>query len=199
MVIKPEDIRKVENLRSKLPKFKFFLKLFSDILQYVLLMTLIFRVLIFPILSHPLGIGVVILYSTVCVASLMGLQVNIFWLSYSLVLVILGGLLVIFIYVSLLSSNEIFKPKNSKTILFMLFLSLLASSLAYSTDYLKSYTGWQALLGEKSTRGKELLAVLYSRETWLLVLFLVLYLLVTLVIVVYITRSDGLALRASGP
>lgn len=62
----------------------------------------------FPGLTHPLGMGLVVLALTVFLAVMLGSFMTNFWLSYVLVLVLLGGLLVIFVYVSLLASNELF-------------------------------------------------------------------------------------------
>ena len=163
----------------------------------MVLTTLVFNILIFPFLIHPLRIGLTILYCTICIATLTGLQVGLFWLSYSLVLVVLGGLLVIFIYVSLLSSNEIFKIRGSNLFIYLLACGLITSCLRYFLEYFEFSVNWGNLLSQQNVLNYDQLKVLYSREVWLFTLFLIFYLLVTLIAVVHITRSERLALRAT--
>jgi NADH-ubiquinone oxidoreductase chain 6 len=52
--------------------------------------------------------GLVLLIQTLIVALLTGVLASSFWFSYILFLVFLGGMLVLFIYVTRLASNEMF-------------------------------------------------------------------------------------------
>jgi hypothetical protein len=68
-------------------------------------------ILTFPLLSHPLAMGLNLLLSTFFIAVIVGARGLRFWMSYTLILILSGGLLVLFVYVSLLASNERFKNR----------------------------------------------------------------------------------------
>lgn len=63
----------------------------------------------FPLFSNPLSIGVVLLFCVITISILLGFLRRRIWVSYTLILVLVGGLLVVFIYVALLASNELFE------------------------------------------------------------------------------------------
>ncbi|YP_009175362.1 NADH dehydrogenase subunit 6 (mitochondrion) [Daphnia carinata] len=151
---------------------------------------------IFPSLTHPLSMGLAILILTIFMAATLGMLSTNFWLSYILILVLLGGLLVIFIYISLLASNELFSKKNILKMLFgsimMLFFTLFYSNLFFWT------TKSEGVLSVKSNNNEGLMWLnsLYSLDLGGVTVFLVFYLLLTLIVVVNITKSDSSSLRA---
>nr|QGT77319.1 NADH dehydrogenase subunit 6 [Tenuipotamon yuxiense] len=58
--------------------------------------------------SHPLAMGILLLIQTLVITLSAGLATYSFWFSYTLFLIFLGGMLVLFIYVASLASNESF-------------------------------------------------------------------------------------------
>lgn len=64
---------------------------------------------IFIMLSHPISIGLLILLQTLLIAIFTGAQSNNFWFSYILFLVFLGGILILFSYITRLVANQTFK------------------------------------------------------------------------------------------
>lgn len=151
----------------------------------------------FPTLTHPLSIGLVILWSTLCISLIAGLNFSSLWLSYTLVLVILGALLVVFIYVSLLSSNEIFARASSYSARLNFILSVVVSLwVCFFESEFSTYYHNTSSVSEEELSGVERLSILYSTELNLLTVFLVCYLLVTLIVVVFITQDTKSTLRA---
>lgn len=151
----------------------------------------------FPRLTHPLRMGLVILWSTVCISLIAGLNFSSIWLSYTLILVILGALLVIFIYVSLLSSNEIFiKSSNLLTFGNAIFSLLLSGTLSFLDPFNSTHFQNTNSFTNIESHGIERLSMLYSDELGLFTIFLICYLLVTLIVVVFITQDDKSTLRA---
>nr|YP_009684892.1 NADH dehydrogenase subunit 6 [Daphnia similis]AYE40157.1 NADH dehydrogenase subunit 6 [Daphnia similis] len=151
---------------------------------------------IFPGLNHPLSMGLVILMMTIAMAVCLGSLAVHFWVSYVLILVLLGGLLVIFIYISLLASNELFAKKNNfKTLLQSIVLS---TSLLFSYSLFFWVTSEEMYLSIKSLSSEGLvwLNLLYSEQLGGVTMFLVFYLLLTLIVVVSITKNDYSSLRA---
>nr|UXW88440.1 NADH dehydrogenase subunit 6 [Henosepilachna vigintioctomaculata] len=64
--------------------------------------------LILIFLKHPLSLGFFILIQTILISMMMGMFYN-FWYSYILFLIMIGGLLILFIYMTSIASNEKFK------------------------------------------------------------------------------------------
>nr|ALO71160.1 NADH deshydrogenase subunit 6 [Subcoccinella vigintiquattuorpunctata] len=74
-------------------------------------------------LNHPLALGMIILIQSILVSIYTGsLNFN-FWYSYILMLIMIGGLLILFIYMTSIASNEKFKMK-----FLILIISLIISS-----------------------------------------------------------------------
>nr|YP_010032947.1 NADH dehydrogenase subunit 6 [Haloa japonica]QOW38681.1 NADH dehydrogenase subunit 6 [Haloa japonica] len=78
----------------------------------------------FPLYSWPISLGAVLILLSLSFVSIMSLAGS-WWYSYILFLVYIGGLLVMFIYVCLISSNYTFFSSNS-------FVGLLAVSFILS-------------------------------------------------------------------
>lgn len=69
-------------------------------------------------LTHPLSLGLLILTYTIITCIIIGLIRSNFWFSYILILIIIGGLLILFIYITRTASNE--KFKFNKYIIFII-------------------------------------------------------------------------------
>ncbi len=153
----------------------------------------------FPLIRHPLLIGLTILIITFILAVTLGLRGLRSWLSYVLVLILLGGLLVIFIYISLLAANENQIPQKNKIKVFFLGTTIiLAASLTFSSR-LKIFDSKNNALLKIAPHNNEninWLNLLYSEQLGGVTIFLVLYLLLTLIVVVTISKNDSSSLRA---
>ena len=186
-------------LTSQTPKAWIFLKLlFEMILEWPILFIFLTLVACFPLLSNPLSIGVVLLFCVICMALLLGLLRRTIWVSYTLILVLVGGLLVVFIYVALLASNELFEGITTKRILFVVILvsSVLFSAFNFITIELTRNSANQLeLVKWGDTAAIQWLNAFYSSELGSLTLFLAFYLLFTLIIVVSVSKNIALALR----
>nr|QIV24572.1 NADH dehydrogenase subunit 6 [Phaolus metallicus] len=60
-------------------------------------------------LSHPLSVGLNLLLQTCLIAALTGMMTSSYWFSYILFLIMVGGMLILFIYMTSVASNEKFK------------------------------------------------------------------------------------------
>lgn len=153
----------------------------------------------FTRLLHPLAIGLILLIQTVIICVTAGLSINSFWFSYILFLIFLGGILVLFIYVASLASNETFR--FSSTILMLALPTLLLSGLLIFIDPLlvnmPISISQSSAITEMSSSTPALLRTIYNNTTINLTLFIVLYLLLTLIAVVKITNTFFGPLRLS--
>nr|YP_010998696.1 NADH dehydrogenase subunit 6 [Ocypode sinensis]WPM86856.1 NADH dehydrogenase subunit 6 [Ocypode sinensis] len=80
--------------------------------------------ILFTQLSHPLALGLTLLIQTTLISVTVGMSTYSFWFSYILFLVFLGGMLVLFIYVASIASNEAFVFSSSYLILIISIISL---------------------------------------------------------------------------
>nr|AML26706.1 NADH dehydrogenase subunit 6 [Hydrophilidae sp. BMNH 1274734] len=91
-----------------------------------LLLSISFMTSMFMIMTtHPMSMGFTLLIQIINVSLMTGLLSNNFWFSYILFIVMIGGMLVLFIYMTSIASNEKFKFSKLMMINFILMLSLL--------------------------------------------------------------------------
>nr|YP_009685500.1 NADH dehydrogenase subunit 6 [Scyllarides squammosus]QDM38507.1 NADH dehydrogenase subunit 6 [Scyllarides squammosus] len=170
-------------------------------------MLMIFLPLIFSLsilfmqLSHPLSTGIVLLIQTSLVALASGLFSSSFWFSYVLFLIFLGGMLVLFIYVASLASNEAFKVSLTLTT-FILSTTFLASFFILFLDPILTWNNpffdATALFASAQFQSTSFsIFQIYNFPVSWLTLFVILYLLFTLIVVVKITAVSFGPLRVS--
>jgi len=139
----------------------------------------------FTQLIHPIAILLAVLTTTTLIVILLIFLLSTSWLSYVLFLVILGGLLILFIYVVSVTPNNIiikFAPAPLLLTLIILYLSWPT----YAVDY--SYNTPQDLV--RITKP-------YFPTLTSIILILAFILLCALLIIVYIVQFNKGALRAS--
>nr|YP_009417418.1 NADH dehydrogenase subunit 6 [Laurentaeglyphea neocaledonica]AMW67758.1 NADH dehydrogenase subunit 6 [Laurentaeglyphea neocaledonica] len=154
---------------------------------------------LFTRLSHPLSMGLVLLTQTVLICMTTGLINMSFWFSYILFLIFLGGMLVLFIYVASLASNESFSFS------FMIFISSLLFIFFLSTFFIFMDPLFNFLhlplstskLTQNSYLNILLISAIYNPPTMNFTLFMVMYLLLTLIVVVNLTNTFFGPLRLS--
>nr|AID67411.1 NADH dehydrogenase subunit 6 [Biston panterinaria] len=166
-------------------------KMFLSMMMLMLSIMMIF-------LNHPLSIGLLILIQTLMMCLLSGMLIKTYWFSYILFLTFLGGLLVLFIYVSSIASNELFKLNiNTKTLMIMLFTMIMMMQMYM---YICENLNWMNLSNNISdtnnmmnlsffnNENKINLNKLYNNHTYMMMSMLVIYLFISLVSVVKITN-----------
>lgn len=153
---------------------------------------------LFTRLSHPLSLGVTLLLQTVFISLTVGVFTYSFWFSYILFIIFLGGILVLFIYVASLASNEIFSF-SLITFLTYRFIILFLSSLFFFIDPIStpnlSSLPTSSINNQLST--PFIIRWIYNSPSIIFTLFIILYLLLTLVVVVKIINLFKGPLRLS--
>jgi len=155
---------------------------------------------LFTRLIHPLAIGLALLLQTILICCTTGLSNISFWFSYILFLIFLGGILVLFIYVTSLASNEIFKPSIISLLAIMLVslsrtVFLLLDPIVLSQNNLIKIRSF--MLDFHYCKDIDLVNTIYNTTNINITIFMVFYLLLTLIVVVKITDSFFGPLRLS--
>nr|YP_007026004.1 NADH dehydrogenase subunit 6 [Rhyacionia leptotubula]AFN86196.1 NADH dehydrogenase subunit 6 [Rhyacionia leptotubula] len=155
-------------------------------------------------LTHPMSMGMMILIQTIFTCLLTGMLINTYWFSYILFLTFLGGLLVLFIYISSIAFNELFK--NNFPLKNFFFISLTITFL-FSMFFISKLNWMNFTFNEEmnnfffnlffNNENKMNLSKLYNNQTFLMMMMLIIYLFITLVAVVKITNIFFGPLRSS--
>nr|YP_010946411.1 NADH dehydrogenase subunit 6 [Haplosymploce aurantiaca]WGO57129.1 NADH dehydrogenase subunit 6 [Haplosymploce aurantiaca] len=141
----------------------------------------------FTQMNHPLAMGLILLIQTMLISLISGLISQSFWFSYVLFLIFLGGMLILFIYVTSLASNEMFFLStkilmSSLTLMLLIFLILLnmKQSIWQNQEMINFMYMNNTLLNS--------LTKLYNQPTGSITILLASYLFLTLIAVVKITN-----------
>nr|YP_010025556.1 NADH dehydrogenase subunit 6 [Sarcophaga pauciseta]QOQ35855.1 NADH dehydrogenase subunit 6 [Sarcophaga pauciseta] len=162
-------------------------------IQWTLLTLLFIFNFTFFNMKHPLAMGLTLLIQTSLICSTTGLITKTFWFSYILFLVFLGGMLVLFIYVTSLASNEMFSFSMKLLITTMMIFTLSTTILFFMDkntlmQFINIETQPIFNLNSYIMENSLPLNKLYNYPTNLLTIMLMNYLLITLIVVVKITK-----------
>nr|YP_010137184.1 NADH dehydrogenase subunit 6 [Paraglenea fortunei]QWM97243.1 NADH dehydrogenase subunit 6 [Paraglenea fortunei] len=150
---------------------------------------------IFIFLTHPLSLGMILLIQTTLIALITGSMSFNYWFSYIIFLIMIGGMLILFIYMTSIASNEKFK---FSTKLFILFFSLFfISSMLLMADF---YFYHQISIIDLTLQTQQMnfkfsLNKFINWPNNLVFLMMIIYLLITLIMVVKITNINYGPLR----
>nr|AYN50371.1 NADH dehydrogenase subunit 6 [Litostylus pudens] len=145
--------------------------------------------LIFLFLNHPLSLGFILLLQTVVVSIASGLLNYDYWFSYILFLIMIGGMLVLFIYMTSIASNEKFKFSYKLTVLTILSTSLmilfiLLDNFLYLTDTMNLDLTSQFFYKMNNLSINKFM----NFPNLMILILLIIYLLMTLIAIVKITN-----------
>nr|YP_010329834.1 NADH dehydrogenase subunit 6 [Trabala vishnou]AOV63372.1 NADH dehydrogenase subunit 6 [Trabala vishnou guttata]UNP54583.1 NADH dehydrogenase subunit 6 [Trabala vishnou] len=155
-------------------------------------------------LTHPLSMGLMILTQTLLMCLLTGMLIKTYWFSYILFLTFLGGLLVLFIYVTSIASNELFSLNfNSKIYYLILFMFILIFSLNFYNLNWMNLSFNLEMINLFFTdlffnnENKMNLNKLYNNQTYMMMMMMIIYLFITMIAIVKITNIFYGPLRSS--
>uniref|UniRef100_UPI003001692A NADH dehydrogenase subunit 6 n=1 Tax=Tachina sobria TaxID=3118448 RepID=UPI003001692A len=162
-------------------------------IQWTLMLFMFIFNMVFLNMKHPLAMGLILLIQTTLISLTLGLMSKTFWFSYILFLVFIGGMLVLFIYVTSLASNEMFSFSIKLMMISMLIIFIMMTSMyfldktmlmQYKNLEMNSIYNMNSYIMENSLS----LNKLYNYPTNILTILLMNYLLITLIAVVKITK-----------
>nr|UKM30535.1 NADH dehydrogenase subunit 6 [Acisoma panorpoides] len=149
--------------------------------------------LMFSFMVHPMNMGIMLLLQTLMLCVLISLMSYNSWFSYILFLVFLGGMLVLFIYMTSIASNELFKKSLYIPIIMYLMIIMLVSLMLMMDPSLSIKMITESTINSETS--KMIMTPLYNNPSSLITIFMVLYLFLTLIVVVSITSFNKGPLR----
>nr|ANP26559.1 NADH dehydrogenase subunit 6 [Mnais costalis] len=144
-------------------------------------------------MQHPASTGIILMIQTVLISLITNNLSQSAWFSYMLFLVFLGGMLVLFIYLTSVASNELFSS------------SAQWGTMAAALTTMPALMMMDPLLLSNNTPDTENLTInkelmmnsLFNHPYSLLTVAVIAYLFLTLIVVVKITESHSGPLRSS--
>nr|WHM51846.1 NADH dehydrogenase subunit 6 [Cahuallitermes intermedius] len=147
--------------------------------------------LMFTQMKHPLAMGLMLLMQTTMVCLISGTMYSSFWFSYILFMIMIGGMLVLFMYMTSLASNEMFSPSNKMMMITLATLPALMYTMPTATNN-KEMKMYETLMENEITTST---TVMYNQMMGTMTTMLVLYMLLTLIVVVNIINVSKGPLR----
>nr|WPW46889.1 NADH dehydrogenase subunit 6 [Ventidius distanti] len=135
-------------------------------------------------LKHPLSMGFNLIVMTLILSLTMNLMMKFAWYSYILTLVMLGGMLVLFMYMASIASNEMMKFSLKVTI-FMIFVLIMSIMLTNNEMIMFSN---ETMMNIENKQNMSMMKLFYGK-TSMTTIMMALYLLMTMVYIIYITNS----------
>nr|YP_009157879.1 NADH dehydrogenase subunit 6 [Eurydema gebleri]AKE36785.1 NADH dehydrogenase subunit 6 [Eurydema gebleri] len=143
--------------------------------------------LILLTLNHPLSMGLILIMQTLITSIIIGYMMESFLFSYIVIIIMLSGALVLFIYMASIASNEKF---NSPVIMMMISSALMMISfiLLYYLDI--KYFNNNLISNDQIS-----LIKIFNMMTAKMTLMMIIYLLLTMIVVSNIAKVTEGPLR----
>nr|YP_009755829.1 NADH dehydrogenase subunit 6 [Harpalus pensylvanicus]QIQ23150.1 NADH dehydrogenase subunit 6 [Harpalus pensylvanicus] len=155
----------------------------------------------FMFMNHPLSMGLILLIQTLLISLMSGFFSYSYWFSYILFMVMIGGMLVLFIYMTSLASNEMFNFSIKISIIISMLITLMMIMYLF-IDYMMltplfKNSNMLELMNNMLMKNENslMLNMIYNKPNNMITLMLVNYLFLTLIAVVKITDINYGPLR----
>jgi hypothetical protein len=129
-------------------------------------------------LVHPISLGLVLIFYSLLIG-VARIMIRAPWFFYLLVLVFLGGVIILIIYIRTLAANEKFRAPTSFRVFILIFIIIGASFTIISYNY-----------RNKTSFNINIVINLYEYSNGSLSIFLITYLLITMICVVKLVKFE---------
>nr|YP_010164881.1 NADH dehydrogenase subunit 6 [Jesogammarus hinumensis]QRN71586.1 NADH dehydrogenase subunit 6 [Jesogammarus hinumensis] len=150
---------------------------------------------LFVCTKMPLALASLVITQTMLISLSSFITFKTPWFSFILMMLFISGMMIIFVYVSSLASNEQTMMKTNYTPLFLVLAPFLLTLCAYNTSNNLNTTNITTLVEDQFNITALLNYKIYTNPIMTLTLTLIIYLLLALVVVVSITSNTKGPLR----
>nr|YP_009750105.1 NADH dehydrogenase subunit 6 [Enoplops potanini]QIJ46464.1 NADH dehydrogenase subunit 6 [Enoplops potanini] len=151
----------------------------------MMIMTSMLLSFIFIWLKHPISAGILIILQTFMISMMTGLMLGSFWFSYIIMIMMLSGILVLFIYMASVASNEKFNMSIKLMTISIIVLMIALMVQLYADNEL-------TMNNEEFTMNNIQLNSLFNKKFKFLTMMMVLYLFFAMITVSQIVNiSEG--------
>nr|YP_009947904.1 NADH dehydrogenase subunit 6 [Aclees cribratus]QOH97072.1 NADH dehydrogenase subunit 6 [Aclees cribratus] len=164
-------------------------------LMYLFIMNCTFSI-IFIFLMHPLSMGSILLIQSIVISLISGFLYFNFWFGYILFLIMIGGMLVMFMYMTSIASNEKFYMSKKIFLFILIMMSINTFMFIFIDNFFSNLIlsdSVNLLMSNKMNNFT--LMKMFNYPNYLMMILLMVYLLLTLIAVVKITGKNLGTLR----
>nr|AGW80446.1 NADH dehydrogenase subunit 6 [Prosopocoilus astacoides blanchardi] len=160
----------------------------------MILCTSILNASFLPLMNHPMSLGLLLLIQSILIALISGWMNITFWYSYIMLLIMIGGMLVLFMYMTNVASNEKFSFSSA----LMAILIVMTTTFILSIPLIDQ---WLANMKNQINEAILTLHPLTSLNKFLnfpaitMSVILIIYLLVTMIVIIKIINIKHGPLR----
>nr|QAX91139.1 NADH dehydrogenase subunit 6 [Schedorhinotermes lamanianus] len=147
--------------------------------------------MIFTQTKHPMAMGLTLLIQTTLMCLISGTMFKSFWFSYILFMIMIGGMLVLFMYMTSIASNEMFSSPMKTIITTTMMIPLIYMMMTNPTSN-KEMSNYNTITDNEVMTTT---TPMYEQLTGSLTIMLVLYMLLTLIVVVKMININWGPLR----
>nr|ARH53984.1 NADH dehydrogenase subunit 6 [Pantoxystus rubricollis] len=160
--------------------------------MYMFILNWVFSI-IFLFMNHPLSMGCILLIQTIIISLTSGLIYYNFWFSYILFLIMVSGMLIMFIYMTSIASNEMFKLPKKLLIFSSLMMILFSFILLYIDNYYSiPYNFNYNNMIQSTNLINYTLNKFFNTPFMKIIISLMIYLLITLIAIVKIVGNNSI-------
>nr|AXS65458.1 NADH dehydrogenase subunit 6 [Cucujoidea sp. 30 KM-2017] len=159
----------------------------------MLILTSLMLSFLFMFLYHPLSLGFTLLTQTILISIMTGMLNSNFWFSYILFLIMIGGMLILFIYMTSISSNKKFKFSMKLMIIPIMLIMMIMLMFFIDFYYFNSFTLNTNMLNMENNNFSFSKFMNFPNNFILFMLYI--YLFITLIAVSKISSSSEGPLR----
>nr|AXS65518.1 NADH dehydrogenase subunit 6 [Cucujoidea sp. 44 KM-2017] len=149
---------------------------------------------IFMFMNHPLTMGLTLIIQSINIAILTGMMNLNFWFSYIIFLIMVGGMLILFMYMTSIASNEKFKFNLKMLIITMMFMMIIALLLLYNNHLINIINMNQMTAFDYYSTNWNINKY-FNLPFSNIMMMMILYLLITMIASVKITKFEKGPLR----
>nr|UFK32275.1 NADH dehydrogenase subunit 6 [Eurhadina fusca] len=142
------------------------------------------------VMNHPMSMGLILMLQTMTIIIIMNKILSSSWFAMISFMMMIGGLLIMFMYMSSIASNEKFKLKINMIII-MIYMILLQDEMMIQNQINEV----QEMMETKQLNLS--LTKIYNKKSMMITLMLVLYLLLTMISVTKMVKHHKGPLRSN--
>nr|YP_010576544.1 NADH dehydrogenase subunit 6 [Oulema tristis]UZN44098.1 NADH dehydrogenase subunit 6 [Oulema tristis] len=155
-----------------------------------MMILMILTSMLFMFMKHPLSMGVILLSQTTFISLMTGMMQLNFWYSYIIFIIMIGGMLILFMYMTSVASNEKFKFSMNLMFFMISFFLLL---IFMKPELLNFYLNLKIHLNIYNLQMS--LNKYFNTPNHLIIFLIFFYLLITMIMVTKITKLEKGPLR----
>nr|YP_002970617.1 NADH dehydrogenase subunit 6 [Laccotrephes robustus]ACJ69531.1 NADH dehydrogenase subunit 6 [Laccotrephes robustus] len=157
-------------------------------MKMIIIMMMTMMSIMLTMTKHPMSMGLILMIQTSLCAMMVGFMIKSFWFSYMLFIIMMGGMLVLFIYMASIASNEKMKFSMKMTITTAMMMAIIITTWMMSDNLIMETNQVPTQTNTMENEQNLSLMKMFSMQTMSLTIMMVLYLLLTMIVITFIVN-----------